>query len=594
MKSILVAEDSATQRELLHYTLGKAGFRVRVARHGREALHLAQEEVPDVVVTDIVMPEMDGYELCRQLKEGGRTRRVPVVLLTSLANPRDIIAGLQCGADSFIGKPFTEEYLLNRLRDVLANHELPERQRPDGTVQVVSGGESYSIKAPPPRTLDLLLSVYDAALRRNRDLQVAEQELKKLNRELERKFRDREQLLERERAAREEAERANRMKEEFLATVSHELRTPLSAISGWAQYLRQGEPSPEEVREALEVIERNAWAQTQIVEDLLDMSRIVSGKLRLEVRTIDLPKVIRAGMETVRTAADARGVRLEAVLEAEAGVVRGDEARLQQVVWNLLTNAVKFTPKGGLVRVVLRPCGQGHLDIVVSDTGAGIEPQFLPHMFDRFRQADSSITRKHTGLGLGLAIVRHLVELHGGTVWAHSEGPGRGADFTVRLPLATVEPAPPPEPAAVRSEPGATRTPFDPRLRLDRLRILVVDDQEDARVLLDRVLTERGAEVATAASVADAVRCLEGARFDILISDIGMPDEDGYQLIQRVRSMSAGQGGDIPALALTAYARVEDQEKALESGFDLHLTKPIDTVQLIEAVSTLADAARPG
>ncbi len=337
MPTILIAEDSATQRHLLQVHLEKAGFSVVAAKDGQEALTLATSgQLPDLVVTDIVMPVMDGYQLCRELKSLEALRHVPVVLLTALSDPRDIIAGLQCGADNFIGKPFTEDYLLSRVREVLANRELIAREQPDGSVQVKAGGQTYTINAAKPQVLDLLLSVYDAALRRNRELQRAERELLKLNRELEQKFHDREHLLERERAARAEAERANRMKEEFLATVSHELRTPLSAISGWAQFLRQGSPGPDEVHEALEVIERNAWTQTQIVEDLLDMSRIVSGKLRLQVTEVDLPKVVRAGMETVRTAAEARGVELVARLDPAVSRLQGDEARLQQVVWNLV------------------------------------------------------------------------------------------------------------------------------------------------------------------------------------------------------------------------------------------------------------------
>ncbi len=587
MPTILIAEDSATQRHLLQVHLEKAGFSVVAAKDGQEALTLATSgQLPDLVVTDIVMPVMDGYQLCRELKSLEALRHVPVVLLTALSDPRDIIAGLQCGADNFIGKPFTEDYLLSRVREVLANRELIAREQPDGSVQVKAGGQTYTINAAKPQVLDLLLSVYDAALRRNRELQRAERELLKLNRELEQKFHDREHLLERERAARAEAERANRMKEEFLATVSHELRTPLSAISGWAQFLRQGSPGPDEVHEALEVIERNAWTQTQIVEDLLDMSRIVSGKLRLQVTEVDLPKVVRAGMETVRTAAEARGVELVARLDPAVSRLQGDEARLQQVVWNLVNNAVKFTPSGGTVTVSLRPARAG-VEIEVADTGAGIEPEFLPHVFDRFRQSDASITRKHGGLGLGLSIVKHLAESHGGSVSVTSDGPGRGATFAVWLPLTGLKPTPESEPPAA-PERGRELRPPDRSLRLDGVRVLVVDDEADARTLFCRILSDRGAKVELVSSAPAALRAIEGAAFDVLVSDIGMPKEDGYQLIQQVRALPAERGGGIPALALTAYARNEDQAKALDAGFDQHLTKPVDAAELISHVAALA------
>ena len=587
MPTILIAEDSATQRHLLQVHLEKAGFSVVAAKDGQEALTLATSgQLPDLVVTDIVMPVMDGYQLCRELKSLEALRHVPVVLLTALSDPRDIIAGLQCGADNFIGKPFTEDYLLSRVREVLANRELIAREQPDGSVQVKAGGQTYTINAAKPQVLDLLLSVYDAALRRNRELQRAERELLKLNRELEQKFHDREHLLERERAARAEAERANRMKEEFLATVSHELRTPLSAISGWAQFLRQGSPGPDEVHEALEVIERNAWTQTQIVEDLLDMSRIVSGKLRLQVTEVDLPKVVRAGMETVRTAAEARGVELVARLDPAVSRLQGDEARLQQVVWNLVNNAVKFTPSGGTVTVSLRPARAG-VEIEVADTGAGIEPEFLPHVFDRFRQSDASITRKHGGLGLGLSIVKHLAESHGGSVSVTSDGLGRGATFAVWLPLTGLKPTPESEPPAT-PERGRELRPPDRSLRLDGVRVLVVDDEADARTLFCRILSDRGAKVELVSSAPAALRAIEGAAFDVLVSDIGMPKEDGYQLIQQVRALPAERGGGIPALALTAYARNEDQAKALDAGFDQHLTKPVDAAELISHVAALA------
>lgn len=591
MSTVLIAEDSATQRALLESSLAGAGYRVRVARHGAEAWRLALEERPDIVVTDIMMPEVDGYQLCRDLKAHPELRRVPVVLLTALSNPADIIAGLECGADGFIGKPFRVDYLLSQLGEILETHALPVRETADGAVLVKTAGRSYEVRASRVQTLDLLLSVYNAALRRNRELLHAERELIKLNRELERKFKDREQLLERERAAREEAEHATRMKEEFLATVSHELRTPLGAISAWVQVLRESEPDSQELQDALEVIERNAWAQTRIVDDLLDTSRIVSGKLRLSFAPLDLVQVVRAGIDTVQPAAAAADVRLVAEIEPTAAPLSGDGARLQQVVWNLVNNAVKFTPAGGRVTVHLHATGDSYT-LRVQDTGIGIAPTFLPFVFDRFRQSDSSTRRKHGGLGLGLAIAKSIVDRHGGNVAAASDGPGRGATFSVRLPkqpalIATGEeptPADRPHAAAGAAAPAATR--------LDGLRLLLVEDQPDARHLLERLLRDRGGEVTATDNARQAFSILQSQPVDVLVSDIGLEEEDGHSLIARIRASTTGGFASVPALALTAFARAEDEALALAAGFDDYLTKPVEIATLVARVARLGAGDR--
>jgi PAS domain S-box-containing protein len=406
-------------------------------------------------------------------------------------------------------------------------------------------------------------------------------------------------LLEGERAARIEAERASRMKDEFLATLSHELRTPLNAILGWAQILLgagggggRGPIDPADLRDGLEVIDRNARAQTQIIEDLLDMSRIVSGNVRLDVRRIDLAPVVRAALETVRPAADAKGIRVRTVLDPLAGPVSGDPGRLQQVFWNLLTNAIKFTPRGGQVHVTLERVNS-HLEVRVADTGEGIPPEFLPFVFDRFRQADASTTRRHGGLGLGLAIVRQIVELHGGAVRAESGGPGQGATFTVDLPLAPfrADPGGAGADAAERRHPRAgDATPVlpDTCVRLAGVRVLVVDDEPDARALVRRLLEDCDAVVATAATAAEAFDRVRADRPDVLVSDIGMPGEDGYALVRRLRSLPAEQGGRIPALALTAYARAEDRMKAVLAGFQMHVAKPVEPAELLTMVAILA------
>jgi PAS domain S-box-containing protein len=414
-----------------------------------------------------------------------------------------------------------------------------------------------------------------------RELSAARQIAEEVNRQ-------KDQLLESERHARQELERAGRMKDEFLANLSHELRTPLNAILGWAQILRS-EPTQEDLRTGIEVIERNARTQAQIIEDLLDMSRIVSGKIRLEVQRLDLAMVVRAAVETVKPAAEAKGVRLQTVLDAFAGPVTGDPNRLQQVFWNLLTNAIKFTPKGGRVQVVLERV-DSHLELSVTDTGEGIPPEFLPYVFERFRQAEGGTDRRHAGLGLGLAIVKQLVELHGGTVRVKSGGPGAGSAFVVTLPLTVVHlEADPEEPRHPRH--GSMPLLTDARVKIDGVKVLVVDDETDARMLVKRVLEEHKAVVTTAASASEAIGMLAEDAPDILISDIGMPGEDGYSLIKRARALGV-RGSDAPAIALTAYARPEDRMRAILAGFEQYLVKPVEPAELITLVSVLARGRR--
>ena len=404
---------------------------------------------------------------------------------------------------------------------------------------------------------------------------------------------EREQLLASERAARAEAERASRMKDEFLATLSHELRTPLNAILGWSQILAEGGADAKDLEEGLRTIERNARAQTQIIEDLLDMSRIISGKVRLDVRQVDLASVVQSAVETVKPAAEAKGVRLRAVLDPLAAPISGDPNRLQQVFWNLLSNAIKFTPRDGHVHVVLERVNS-HIEVSVTDTGEGIAPEFLPHVFDRFRQADASTTRRHGGLGLGLAIARQLAELHGGSIRVKSMGSGKGSTFIVSLPLAPVHGRPEPDPE--RNHPkGIWGLPSpQARVRLAGLRVLVVDDEPDARNLVKRLLEDCEAKVAVAGSAPEAIEQLSADPPDVLVSDIGMPGEDGYALIQRVRSLP-GRGGATPAVALTAYARAEDRVKAILAGYQHHITKPVEPAELIAVIASLAGrTGKPG
>lgn len=394
---------------------------------------------------------------------------------------------------------------------------------------------------------------------------------------------ERETLLNSERQARQNAEQANRRTDEFLSVVSHELRTPLSAILGYAQLLRNGMIDPREMPEAYGVIERNGHAQVQIIDDLLDMSRIISGKLRLNVRSISLSEVIEAALETVKPAADAKDVRLTKVVDPNVGSIVGDFDRLQQVIWNLLSNAVKFTPRGGRVQVSLEQL-DSHLEIAIADSGCGISPEFLPHVFERFRQSEESTTRRHGGLGLGLSIVKQIVELHGGYVRAQSKGENQGSTFVVSLPLqiAHVENTSGHIP---RIENGTASSHQLPDLK--GLTILAVDDEQDIANILKIYLQQRGAKVIAAFSAKEALKVLETVRPDVIISDIGMPGTDGYQLIRAIRSRDAEQGGTIPAIALTAFARSEDRKKALLAGFQNHLSKPVNHEELLVVISML-------
>lgn len=390
--------------------------------------------------------------------------------------------------------------------------------------------------------------------------------------------------------ARQKAENASRAKDEFLATVSHELRTPLNAILGWIQLLALDDLDLETRREAILTIERNAKSQARLIEDLIDISRIVAGKLRLEMRPVDLGGTIEAALAAARPAATARSLALDVLVDSAAGLVQGDPDRLQQIVWNLLSNAIKFTPVNGRVRIGLRRLEAG-VEIRVSDSGKGIEPDFLPHVFERFSQADSSSTRHYSGLGLGLAITRHLVELHGGQIEASSEGEGHGATFTVRLPLT------PPADAAARAlgqsdtRAGVSAPIAELSRTLEGITIVAVDDDPDARLLMEMVLKLCKAEVTVLSNANDAFEALQRIRPDVLLSDIEMPGQDGYSLIRRVRALPAGEGGETPAAALTAYARMEDQVRALEAGFQYHLPKPVEAARLVELVEKLVGRA---
>jgi PAS domain S-box-containing protein len=403
---------------------------------------------------------------------------------------------------------------------------------------------------------------------------------------------ERERLLLQEKTAREEAEVANQMKDEFLATISHELRTPLTSILGWAHVLAAGSLQEAQARHAIEVIVRSARSQAQLIDDILDTSRIITGRLKLDARPVEIERVFQTAVEVVRPSAEAKRIDLRRVIDDQAGIVLGDANRLQQAIWNVLSNAVKFTPEGGRIDARLARSG-GQIEISISDTGIGIDTNFLPYVFDRFRQADSTSTRKYGGLGLGLAIVRHIVELHGGSVAASSPGKGRGSTFMLRFPAASRKLLPQFEVRRPEWEMEALRErpATESCRRLDGVRVLVVEDDPDTLDMLRLVLDDCGAAVVTAASTREALAVLERWRPDALVSDVAMPDEDGYELIGQVRARGADRGGNIPAVALTAFTRDEDRLRALAAGFQKHVSKPVSPDELVAVVASLTGRA---
>jgi signal transduction histidine kinase/DNA-binding response OmpR family regulator len=393
---------------------------------------------------------------------------------------------------------------------------------------------------------------------------------------------ERAQLLIRERAARADAEQANRTKDEFLATLSHELRTPLSAILGWSHLVRSGKLDEPQMSRAFETIERNARSQSQLIDDLLDVSRIITGKLQIEPRPVDLRGVIEAASDGVRPALEAKGIKFEAVMDSEDCIVPGDPNRLQQIFWNLFSNAAKFTPEGGEVRVEVKRTDSA-VRVSVSDSGVGITPEFLPYIFDRFRQADGSTTRIHGGLGLGLSIVKHLVQVHQGTVVVESQGKNQGSTFTVDLPLVSGSSTQAPE-MIEEAEPNGDGLPSGFSRILEGLRILVVDDEVDSRDLVSAILTRCGSEVNCCESASDAIKAIQDWKPDLLVSDIGMPNEDGYSLIKKMRKLKSKRARQTPAVALTAYVTQEDRERALAAGFQMHVPKPIEPTALVMSI----------
>ena len=508
---ILVVEDSAVQAARLRAVLEGAGYEVRIAPDGERGIALCAEHRPEAVLTDVVMPGMDGLELTRRIKADPAHSSTRVIVLTGSSEPADVVRALEAGADNFLAKPYEDASLVDRVARTLAGSADPKRTTPAHRL--------------------LVSALEDAA------------------------------------AARKKADDANHAKDDFLAMLSHELRTPLNAITGWSSMLRSGTLGAAAATRAVEVIERNAWIQTRLIEDMLDVSRIATGELRLDAAPLRVGDVVEAAIDAVRPEATARTVTLGLAQVDEASVI-GDAARLQQVVWNLLVNAVKFSEPGGRVEVSVR-AEDGEVQIIVRDHGRGIPAEQLQFVFERFRQAHQR-RRGESGLGLGLAIAKHIVERHGGRVEARSEGLGHGASFVVSLPQSDV----------------ASPARHDGLDSLDGLSILLVDDEADVRELVSLVLRGAGATVEAFADAREAVDRASGK--DILVSDISMPVMDGYALMRSIRARPSSEGGKIRAIALTAVGGQPAKDRALAAGFDVFLTKPMAPRELVRVVSMVA------
>ncbi|RCJ37862.1 hybrid sensor histidine kinase/response regulator [Nostoc minutum NIES-26] len=645
--TILHIDDNEANRYVVGRILRNAGFVVVEAASGEEGLKALAEHNLDLVILDVKLPGLDGFEVCHRIKSNPETAFIPVLHLSaSFVKSEDKAQGLDSGADAYLVQPVEPIELIATVRSLVRIRQAEESALKSArewqtTFDSINDGVGLldregrlqrcnrSLIELLGKPLSEILGYHHHDLMKislgfgsgdcfNRAKETCRRESletesrgrwfsKTIDPVLDEQGKfigavylladitdrkqiehERAQLLAREQQARLEAEAANRLKDEFLATLSHELRSPLNAMLGWTRLLNSRKFDEVTTVKAMQTIERNAKAQAQLVEDLLDVSRIIQGKLRLHIRPMNLVDAIEAAIETMLPAANAKEIQIQTVLDPALGSIAGDPDRLQQAIWNLLSNAVKFTPKGGQVRVLVEQVNS-QVEIIVADTGQGISPEFIPFVFDRFRQADSSITRSYSGLGLGLAIVRHLVELHGGIVRVHSLGKGQGATFTVKLPLLSTSPK-----TSTVDQIHATNEGQEVRFEnlptLEGIRILIVDDEADARNFVGTVLETCGASVTAVTSAREAIEAISISQFSfhVLVSDIGMPEEDGYQLIRKVRALKPEQGGEIPAVALTAYARAEDRLQTISAGYQMHLSKPVEPAAIANVVANLA------
>ena len=569
---ILLVDDHEENLLALEAILVDPAYNLVRAISGRAALKEVLGRDFALILLDVAMPDLDGYETAELIRGRERSRQTPIIFLT--ANYRSdshVFRGYSVGAVDYLFKPFSPEILRSKVSVFV---------------------ELYQKREALTRQTQALLHAQEELEQRvrarTRELAEANDSLRAEVEERKRIEADRLALLQSEQNARAHAETMNRMKDEFLATLSHELRTPLNAILGWSHLLTSGKSDGAMVERAISVIRNNAMAQSQLIEDILDVSRIIGGKLRLNLGPVQLRHVIEAALDSVSPAAQAKAIHIERQID-DVETISGDSDRLQQVVWNLLSNAVKFTSREGRVTVRLFRRDQ---DIVLSveDTGIGISPDFLPYVFDRFTQADGTATRRHGGLGLGMAIVRHLAELHGGTVRADSAGENKGATFTLVLPMwVDVERS-----TQIAPDYSARQADVQPDdlPRLDGVTVLVVDDDPDSRNFVCQLLEDQGSSVSRASSTPEAFDRFLRVKPDVLVSDIAMPGEDGYALIRRVRTLSDREGGNTPAVAVTAYVRNQDEDAAIAAGYDRHIRKPVVIGELIQVISELA-AAKP-
>ena len=552
---ILIVDDLPEKLLVYRTLLEDLDAQIVEAHSGTEALKRVLEGEFAVILLDVNMPDIDGLETANLLRRHKNGRHTPIIFITSYADEMQTARGYELGAVDYILSPVIAPVLRTKVRVFV---------------------DLYEARAA------LSLSNHELETRvteRTAELQNSNERLQAEIAERLRAEAEREALLAREQVLRAEAEELSRLKDEFLATMSHELRTPLNAIFGWITLLRTRRLDEATQERALETIERNARAQKRLIEDLLDVSRIVTGKVALELVTVDPRRVVEAALETMHPAAQAKGLKIVPLLDIGAGTVRGDFARLQQIVCNLLSNAIKFTDSGGHVEVCLAR-RNGEVEISIADSGQGITPEFLPLVFDRFRQEDGSISRRHGGLGLGLAIVRHLVELHAGSVDAQSAGEGKGAKFIVRLPVR--------EGSLIPRVSEAPSSGIVSPAMLMGVRLLVVDDDPGARELISGMLEGYGAQVSTAESGQAALSLLFAQRPDVLIADLGMPGMDGYTLIEQVRGLEPDFGGLTPAVAVTAYASPQDRLRALQAGYQNHVAKPVEAEELAIVIASLA------
>jgi signal transduction histidine kinase len=629
---VWIVDDSPLEAELVRRSLLPV-FIAEIFTDAAAMLeHASRATTPDAIILDWEMPGISGIEVCHFLRTQPATQSIPILMLTVHRETRDLVQGLAAGADDFLPKPYSAAELSARISALVRGKVTRERadqaerdvhtllmQFPEAVVSVDDKDCIVFVNLEAQRMLGAdasslqgkrLQALFDGAVFARAegagDQPVAIADVRRGDRvyspvlrtyagidkhQTTYSFRDvtndrrhdeeRARLLARERDARREAETANRAKDEFLAVVSHELRTPLNAMVGWMQLLRSGTLPPERRAQALETVERNALAQKKLVEDILDISRIISGNLRLAKGTVDVAACVRASLDAIRPSADAKGLELDVAFGPDLAPIEGDVDRLQQMVWNLLSNAVKFTPRGGRVSVAVTREG-GSVTVLVRDTGQGIPGAFLPHIFERFRQADTGTTRQHGGLGLGLAIVKSLANLHGGTIEADSAGPGSGATFSLRLPVSTGTEAMP----GTRMTPTGVRSTGETPMVLTGTLCLVVEDNDDTRELVATLLRQQGARVSTAGTVAEALAEVEREEPSIVVSDIGLPVEDGYALARKLCRHPARAGG-MRLLALTAFAATEDRARALEAGFDAFVPKPVDPSELISTIDRL-------